>query len=208
MSESRQPTAYLGEFYLARLTTLVGVLLVATALTLAACGGGPQKKMATFDSNACLTRIPTEGDRCRPGRLPWRPLPKKAERLALSKGSVRPGEVITITLARAAGKEELWSLGTGGRTYLQCWTGNEWLTIYALGDNPDLQKWPGFVPYRADTAGELDVAYPVSGPIRVRIPTGLEPGHYRLCKEFVHKWVGGGWLAYGLVRVLPARDPP
>lgn len=36
----------------------------------------------------------------------------------------------------------------------------------------------------------------------------IQPGYYRLCKDFIHQWVPGGWLAYSLVRVLPARDPP
>lgn len=42
-----------------------------------------------------------------PRIIPWGTLPRDTERLALSKTAVRPGEVITITLARAAGKDQL-----------------------------------------------------------------------------------------------------
>lgn len=147
-------------------TLVLGLLLITSAFST----GAPTK--ASVDEVAdCSAKEPPTDSPHPPGQL-W---------LSITTGVVRPGEHVAIMV-----EGDLTATATRGvDSYLECWTGREWVTKFVMIVKSDggLSK-PVTRPYplpRPETIVSLGLSGP--GPEPLALPEDLAPGWYRIRKE-------------------------
>lgn len=96
--------------------------------------------------------------------------------LVLSQGTAGPGEALSFSIAG----QEAEQMTRGVDSYLECWDGQGWSPRYILFTNVR-------GPARAVIFGPVAInslGLPGLGPEPFRLPAELQPGWYRVRKEF------------------------
>jgi len=132
---------------------------------------------------------------------------KETPVLSLSKPIARPGEYLTFLICYSA-----FEIERGMDSYLEHWNGKQWITTHLLVSG---EVDSGFIPSYSSypSAGELPaIAFIDAGPEWVRLPDNIDPGTYRIKKEFIAYMleddpgkVSEKITAYGEVRVIPKQ---